>query len=368
MKNNGTKIIKSILFLKRDNHKKLTNYACEISQHNFYDIFPKNEFNFSNTSFEKYFYLGKEETAAILQDYFLLLKNAYNTNTFTYEHFYSVVKEFIEYLESEKVFFNFKTYYGHKILNNNVAGFVTECHKLLNIVLTGVNNPKYNEFEFPREMVLKGKYNFVFFDFLTRKIKNTLYSENFVFEPILLEDCEKIQRVYLNDETIENAPFYLNKCSKYYKYIRPRIADYVLSMLPKERAWVLVTTEGKEVAIFILSPGEKNEVVLNIVADCDYMDSKLAEALEVVKDYAFTVMQASKLIGKNNNESIAYSNVVTAYSLAKFEANYDTAVGDNGLTRMEYTYKLVEDDINTLKTPDAITPISFSTFSVYKSK
>ncbi len=347
------------------NKKQLTNYAERFSTRDFLELFPKNEYNFENTTYKKYLYLGKEESVVILQDYFLLLNKAYNSNHFSYEHFYSVIKEFMENLEANNVYFCYKTYYGHKLLNNNIMGFVQECAKLLGVELTPVENAQLNEFEF-QNLPLKDNYNFAFFDFLNRKLDGTLLCENYVLEPILVEDCKKIQKVYLQDEKVQNPPFYLDTNSKYYKYIRPRVGEHILNLLPKEKAWSVVDTSLKEVAFFVLSPNEDSTVTLNIISDCDYMDSKLCNAIEVVQKYAGSVMGASKIIGLNNSESIGYSSVATAYSLAKFVPNYDSAVGDNGLTRLNYSYNIAETDKLEITPKTPLKPLEYATFSVYK--
>lgn len=358
-------IIKHILINKVKSVKELSNYAKNISEHNFFEIFPKDEYDFSNADFTAYFYLGREETKAILTDYFCFLNTAYSHESFSYEHFLSVVNEFIENLESNKVFFNFKTYFGHKILNNNVTGFVNECEKLLDVKLESIHNAKYNEFVIPAQLKNINKFNFPFFEFLTRKVEGTLVSDEFVFEPILKEDCEKIQLIYENNVVVPNTPFYINISDKNFKSYRSQVQSCVLGMLPKEKAWTIVNKTGKEIAIVVLSPESDNDVVLNIISDCE-LDSKLALALEVIKDYVYGTMHAGKIIGKNNNDSIAYSNVATAYALAKFDADYSSAVGDNGLTRMQYTYKLKENDINKLEIQKPINPISYATFSIYR--
>ena len=358
-------IIKHILMSKGKSAKELDNYADSISKHDFFEIFPESEYDFSGTDFKEYFYLGKEETKAILNDYFCFVNTAYEFDSFSYEHFLSVVNEFMENLESDNVFFNFKTYYGHKILNNNVEGFVNECQKLLGINLETLHNAKYNTFVYPEQMKNVDKFNFPFFEFLTRKVEGTLISDEFVFEPLLKEDCSKIQNVYENNISLSNAPFYINISDKNFKSYRSQVQSCVLGMLPKEKAWTIVNKTGKEIAIVVISPESDNDVVLNIISDCE-LDSKLALALEVIKDYVYGTMHAGKIIGKNNNDSIAYSNVATAYALAKFDADYSSAVGDNGLTRMEYTYRLQENDIKELAIKSPIDPISYATFSIYR--
>ncbi len=355
-------IIKNYI-LKRN---ELLNYAENICKHNYSELFPEDEYNFKNSNYKSYLYLGKEESRAILQDYFLLLKTAYgDVNIFSYEHFFSIVKEFMEHLEAENVFFAYKTYYGHKLLNNNINGFVNECEKLLELKLKSKTSNRLNVFEFEKSLELKNEFNFKFFEFLTRKILGTITTDDFVLEPILLEDCKKIQSAYLQAEQVENPPFYMDVNSKYYKYIRPKVSDYVLCLLPKEKAWSVVNSSMREVAILVLSPEEGNEVSLNIISDCDYMDSKLSQVLEVMKDYAVQSMNAVKIVGLNNNESIGYSNVATAYSLAKFLPNYESAVGENGLTRLKYTFNLEGYDPAPSKATLPLEPISYATFSIY---
>ncbi len=365
MESNNSIDLKNYILKK----KELPNFASKISSRNFYETFPKEEYNFEGAPYKSYLYLGQEESSAILHDYFLLLKLCYSSKNFTYEHFYSVVKEFMEHLEAENVFFCYKTYYGHKLFNNNVLGFKSECEKLLNMGLNVKENMELNEFEIITQPQLKQAYNFKFFEFLSDKINGTLVCDNFVLEPILLEDCKKIEEVYSQDKQIENPPFYLDTTSKYYKYIKPRVADTILCLLPKEKAWSVVNSAMKEVAFFILSPSGNGEVTLNIVSDCDYMDSQLFEAINLIKSYACAVMDASKIIGVNSNDSLAYSNIATAYSLAKFLPNYNNAVGDNGLTRLNYTYSInAESDSLQTGTPKPFRPLAYATFSVYKKR
>lgn len=355
------KILKNILIKK----KSLINYAQQLSDYNFYELFPKNEFDFSQTNYKQYFYFGKNEAVALIKDYFTLIKKAYNYDSFSYEHFYSVIKEFFEHLQSLNVFTYEKTYYGHKILNNNIIGFEDECVKILGSQLQKKDNPNFNEFLIPNINVQE-KYNFEFFDFLESKIKQTLINYEFVLEPILKEDCQKFSAIYNNQIKINNVPFYLNKDYKYFKYIKPKVENYVLCMLPKEKAFTAVTAQGKEVALIILSPNDNNEIVLNIICDCDYFDSSFFNVLEIIKNYVFNNLYAKIIVGKNVNEGMAYSTIETAYSMAKFMPKYDNAVGDNGLTRIEHVFKLSDYLFSENLPLMPLKPISYATFSVYK--
>ena len=319
-------MIKNILSIIKPN--ELENYAKEISQHNFFELFSEEQNELTKKSYTTFLYFGEIESKAYSQDYMLFFSKVYPNQTINKENYFSVFDEFKAYLEHDDVYFKYKTLQGSMYLNPN-------CDLIDNLLKNAFITADY------LPITTKKKYYFPFFEYLEGKVLESHTIEEIALERLESEDLMYIQEVFMDKITLENPPFYLNPKNKTYKYSRQMIVNQILPMTHNERAYIAGQSD-KIVGIIFASEIKEGKVEFTIMTDTDYMDSEFSKVIECLKILYKDKCQT--IIIKNINRVIASSNLNTACVLAHCKTDYDKYEQIDGYTQYNQVYKYNDQD------------------------
>ena len=337
-------MIKTILSIVKPN--ELENYAKEISEHNFFELFSDEKNSFKIQNYSHFLYFGEEESKAYINDYMLFFTKVYPEKTFDIQNFFCVFEYFKTYLEREDVYLKYKTMYGSLFLNKNtdiVANLMSQQY------LSPEHKPQVNT----------QKYFYPFFEYLESKVRESFVDEKVIIEKLESEDLMYIQEVFMDKITPNQPPFYLNPQTKTYKFSRQLIVNNILQKLPTENAYI-ISLESNIVGIIFVSEIESDKAKLYIMTDMDYMDSNFSNAINAIK--ILYKGKCKTLVIKNINRGLASSNLNTACILAHFKPDYDNSENIDGYTQYDYkyTYNLQDEVAAFSPSPSP----SFPTYSI----
>ena len=337
-------MIKNILSIIKPN--ELENYAKEISQHNFFEVFSEELNSIKLKNYSYFLYFSEKECTAYIEDYMLFLSKVYPETPFDRQNYFSVFDQFKAYLEKEDVYFKYKTVYGSMFVNPNAD---IEGNLGAKQFLSPDNLP----------IVQKQKYYFPFFEYLESKIKDSYADDNVVIEKLEAEDLMYIQEVFMDKISLKEPPFYLNPNNKTYKYARQMIVNNILPKLPTENAFVAYM-KNSIVAIIFASEITNDKITLLIMTDIDYMDSSFVEVIKGIK--ILYKGKCKTIIVKNINRGIASSSLNTACTLAHFKTDYDNAENIDGYT--QYNHKYIYDNQDEVPSFTVQNIVNFPTTSI----
>lgn len=337
-------MIKNVLTVIKPN--ELENYAKEISQHNFFELFNDDHDTIKRKNYSYFLYFGEEEAKAYIQDYLLFYSRTYSSNFFNLQNYLSVFEDFRIFLEREDVYFKYKTIYGSMYVNKNVdiVSYLADNH-FISLERTIIET--------------KTKYFYPYFEYLENKVKNSIKKENIVIEKLETEDLMYIQEVFMEKFSIKQPPFYLNPASKTYKFARQMIVNNILPKLPSENAYI-ACVNNEIVSIIFCSEIKNDKVYIYIMTDMDYMDSSFGNVVNNIK-----ILYKDKckcIVIKNINRGIASSNLNTACILAHFKPDYDNSENVDGYT--QYDYKYIYDNQDEVESFSPMETISFPSHNI----
>lgn len=337
-------MIKNILSVIKPN--ELENYAKEISQHNFFELFSEELNSIKIKNYTYFLYFGEQESNTYIEDYMLFFSKVYPDSKFDKQNYFSVFEQFKGYLEKENVYFKYKTVYGSMYVNPNAD---IEANLSEKQFLSDDNFPIVN----------KKKYYYPFFEYLESKVTESFADEKVVIEKLESEDLMHIQEVFMDKVSLNTPPFYLNPNNKTYKYSRQMIVNNILPKLPTENAYVAYM-KNTIVSIIFASEISNDKVTLLIMTDVDYMDSDFVAVINGIK--VLFKDKCKTIIVKNINRGIASSNLNTACTLAYFKTDYDNAENIDGYT--QYNHKYTYDNQDEVPSFEPQRIINFPTISI----
>ena len=85
-------MIKTILSIVKPN--ELENYAKEISEHNFFELFSDEKNTFKIQNYSHFLYFGEEESKAYINDYLLFFSKVYPEKTFDIKNYFCIFEYF----------------------------------------------------------------------------------------------------------------------------------------------------------------------------------------------------------------------------------------------------------------------------------
>lgn len=330
---------------------ELKNYCA--TKHNFFDIFPEDEYDFSGKDYTHYFYFDREEAQCYFEDYCKFIVRNYQINMFRIDNYYSVIEQFAKYLEKHHVFYNNRTMVGISMsVKNNLALF--KILKALQPSLQ-VNDPE-KPVIFAFGEVDDKPYTLPFFDYLEQKLDGYQYLKKYVVEPLVDEDLATLSSIFKGVKYVGDPLFIVNPNYKNVKLARNKImADFIGTGALK--TWC-ISYNGVIVAFANIVPDEKLHK-LNILCNSEHYDLDFKNVVEYISIYAFENLGVSKLVCFNDNVEMSYSAVNSSLTIAGFKPNYLSETGERGYSKIEYSLNKADYEFKKIEPNKSIIKFSF---------
>lgn len=301
------------------------------SERDFSALFPKENFDFSNTNYTHFLYFAKEEAEEYVKDFLLFIKTYYNEEVFSHENYYSIFNEFMNYCENHNIFLYTKTKMGLKLTNNSNNLLLNELQNLFghNVILGDESNIAFSE------SVLNGKteYTYQFFNFLTQKMKG-YNNHSFIIEPLLVEDIEKIKNYYKGVPYKGPLPFYLDPNGPDWKETKNILLSKVVSDTPS-KAYV-IAQQNKKIVCLIIANVDNDKCSMTIMCESEYYNSNLSDPITFICRDIFNEFNISKISTINENTGLAFSGINSVLTIAHFKPDYSLQSDLNGYSKIKY--------------------------------
>lgn len=318
--------------------KSLKNYFG--SSHDFFKLFPEDDFDFSDSNYEYFLYFDKEEGEAFLLDFLYFIKTNYAKEVFTYENYFSIFDEFKNFLEKNKVFFYSKTKMGLNIANYSNASLLSTLKNAFGDTHFASDEKKiaFNEIVVNN----KEQYTYEFFNFATKKLDG-YNNYKYITEPLLQQDCEKIRNFYKGFPLNTKVPFFLDSSLPYAKENKKLLLEKFVVASP-ERAYVI--SKDNAIKCLVIANIEGMVAEIDIVCDSEYYDSELYDPILFICKHLFDNYDIKKIITINENKGISFSGINSALTISSFSPDYSLNSDKNGYTKIKY--ELTREKFNEL--------------------
>lgn len=335
-------------FLNYAKQKSLKNYFN--SEHDFFKLFPEEDFDFSSSDYDFFLYFDKEEGSAYLLDFLLLIKKYYKKEVFTYENYYSIFDEFKNYLEKNKIFLYTKTKMGLNIANYNNASLLSTLKATFGDSHFASDDKKI---AFNDVVLNKTEYTFDFFNYVEKKLDG-YNNYKYITEPLLEEDCEKIRNFYRGFPFEKKLPFFLDNTLPYAKETKKIILEKLVAANP---AKCYVLSKDNDIKCIVIANVEKTSASIDIICNCEYYDSGLSDPILFICKHLFDNYDIKKIFTINENKGISFSGVNSALTISSFSPDYSLESDLNGYSKIKY--ELTREKFGELTINIDTTPIKF---------
>ena len=311
--------------------KELENY-CNTT-HNFFDIFPRDEYDFNGKSYTQYFYFDKKEASLYFNDYKKFIVKNYQINMFRADHYYSTIDQFAKYLEKHNVYFNNRTVVGINMSVKNNLGLAKILKALDQSVM--FNDPQKPVIFSFGEVDVNKPYALDFFDYAEQKLNGYYYDKNHIIEPLVGSDLVRLKGVFRGEGYVGELPFFINPNYKHAKTARTMVLNnFVESTLVM--SWVVSNTATNKIVSLVGIIKQDNSYALKIICDSEYYDISFSDVVGFIAKYAFKNLGVTKLTCFNDNIELAYSTLNSSLTVAGFKPNYLQEAGEHGYSKIEY--------------------------------
>lgn len=300
------------------------------SGHDFFSLFPEENFDFSESNYTHFLYFDKSEGEAFLLDFLLFVKNFYKKEVFYYDNYFSVLEEFKKFMEENNVFFYSKTKMGLDIANNNNESLLNTLKNLF-----GASHFASDEKKIAfNDVVLNSKESFTydFFNYLLEKLDGYNNGE-YIVEPLLEKDLLKIRNYYKGFPYNGKLPFYLDPKNSHAKETKAILIDKLVAASPEQV--YAISKDGTTLALVIVDISN-NVGNVDIVCDSDYYDSQLDSAISFISHHLFEKYDISKITTINQNKGISFSSINSALVIAQFKPDYSLESNLDGYSKIKY--------------------------------
>lgn len=308
--------------------KALKNYFN--SEHSFFDLFPEEDFDFTNSNYTHFLYFDKLEGKQFLLDFLLFVKKYYNNEVFYYENYFSILNEFKKHLENNNVFFYTKTKMGLDIANGNNEYLLNKLKSLFGETHF-VGDSKKIAFN---EVVIKDKTSFTydFFNYLIEKLNGYNYA-NYLIETLSNNTLNKIKNYYKGIPYGENLPFFLDTTKPYTKETKKFVIENIVTVNPIK---VFAVSKDNICVSIIVVNINNNVAELKILCDSEYYDTQFDEAINYICYYLFNNFEISKISTINENKGISFSGINSSLVIAQFKPDYSLDSNNDGYSKIKY--------------------------------
>lgn len=344
-------IIKRVL--ENPKPTELINY-CN-TKHEFFEIFPADEYDFSNKGFTKYFYFDRTEAEIFLNDFLKFVVRNYKINMFRAEKYYSVVDAFGKYLAKNNVFYYNRTMVGISMsVKNNLALY--KILKALNPTICVNDETKPAVFSFG-EVDEDEPYALDFFNYAEEKLDGYNVSNKYIIEPLVSADINLLKGVFKGVKHVGELPFFINPNYRNIKQSRNKILSLIDSDIKK--AWCISTMQDKSIVAFVcITTGDKQHD-LNIICESEYYDLEFNKVLQFIANYSFDNLGVQKLVCFNDNVELAYSTINSSLTVAGFKPDYLQETGEGGYSKINYILKKSDYEFKKLETNKSLIIFNF---------
>lgn len=332
--------------IKKTIEKKveLDNY-CN-TKHDFFEIFPSSEYDFTGGEYLSYFYFDTEEARLFLDDLKVFVVRNYRINMFRIGIYYDIIKQFEKYLVKHRVFYFNRTMVGISMSINNPSAL----YRILSVLDPKIQvNDKDDPLVFAFGEVDGNKeYNLQFFNYLESKLKGYNYSKKYIIEPLLACDINSLKSVFKGEKYSGELPFFINPNYKNVKSARAKlIADFIDEK--SEFAWCVSTTNNDEIIALVNIVRDGGTGNINILCNSSYYDLDFKEVIKFVSYYAVNNLGFEKLVCFNDNVELSYSTINSSLTVAGYKPNYLQETGEKGYSKIEYSLKKSDYEFETME-------------------